>query len=52
MAPEMKRESSNADLAKVDVYSLAKTLYILLTNNDKCFDGQYSTDSIFNLHTN
>jgi serine/threonine protein kinase len=49
MAPEMKRESSNADLAKVDVYSLAKTLYILLTNNDKCFDGQYSTDSIFNL---
>src|ERR1700741_280991 len=49
MAPEMKRTSSEADLAKADIYSLAKTLWIFLTENVKGFDGQYSTESIIHL---
>jgi serine/threonine protein kinase len=49
MAPEMRRESSSADGAKADVYSLAKTLWIFLTANAKGFDGQYSTESIIDL---
>lgn len=49
MAPEMRRESSNADAANADVYSLAKTLWIYLTGNNKGFDGQYSTESIIHL---
>src|SRR5437868_61900 len=49
MAPEMRRESSKADGLKADIYSLAKTLWIILTENQKGFDGQYSTDSIIEL---
>lgn len=49
MAPEMRRESSKADGIKADIYSLAKTLWILLTENFKGFDGQYSTQSIIEL---
>lgn len=49
MAPEMKRESSTADGAKADVYSLAKTFWIFLSSQTKGFDGQYSTDSIIEL---
>lgn len=49
MAPEMRRESSTADAAKADIYSLAKTLWIYLTDNKKGFDGQYSTESIIHL---
>lgn len=49
MAPEMRRESSKADGIKADIYSLAKTLWIILTENTKGFDGQYSTDSIIEL---
>ena len=49
LAPEMRRESSTADAAKADVYSLAKTLWIYLTENKKGFDGQYSTESIVHL---
>ncbi|MDF2451900.1 MAG: serine/threonine protein kinase [Bacteroidota bacterium] len=49
MAPEMKRTSSEADPAKADIYSLAKTMWIYLTENAKGFDGQYSTESIIHL---
>uniref|UniRef100_Q3AQV2 Serine/threonine protein kinase n=1 Tax=Chlorobium chlorochromatii (strain CaD3) TaxID=340177 RepID=Q3AQV2_CHLCH len=49
MAPEMRRESSKADSLKSDVYSLAKTIWIILTENPKGFDGQYSIDSIIEL---
>lgn len=49
MAPEMRRESSTADAAKADIYSLAKTLWIFLTENNKGFDGQYSIESIIHL---
>ncbi|MCB0522859.1 MAG: protein kinase [Lewinellaceae bacterium] len=46
IAPEMRRESSKADGLKADIYSLAKTLWIVLTENPKGFDGQYSPESI------
>ncbi|MBK6265127.1 protein kinase [Marivirga sp. S37H4] len=49
MAPEMRRESSIADGAKADIYSLAKTFWIFLTERKKGFDGQYSTESIIDL---
>lgn len=49
MAPEMRRESSTADASKADIYSLAKTLWIFLTERKKGFDGQYSTESIIDL---
>lgn len=42
MAPEMRREGSKADGKPADVYSLAKTLWILITKNKKGFDGQYN----------
>src|SRR5665213_1654102 len=41
IAPEMKRTSTTADFKKADVYSLAKTLWILITGNQKGFEGQY-----------
>lgn len=49
IAPEMKRESSTADGLKADIYSLAKTLWIILTENRKGFDGQYSPESVLEL---
>ena len=49
LAPEMRRESSMADGMKADVYSLAKTLWIILTENRKGFDGQYAVQSILEL---
>ena len=42
IAPEMKRNPKDADGAKADVYSLAKSLWMLLTGDNKGFDGQYS----------
>ncbi|MEA5096225.1 MAG: protein kinase [Sedimentibacter saalensis] len=45
MAPEMKRDAVNADGKKADVYSLAKTLWILLTHVTEGFDGQYDDSS-------
>lgn len=42
IAPEMKRDPKNADGKKADVYSLAKTLWMLLMRNEKGFDGEYN----------
>ena len=42
IAPEMKRNPQQADGAKADVYSFAKTLWMLLTKDEKGFDGQYN----------
>ena len=42
LAPEMKRNPKIADGRKADVYSLAKTMWILLSGNEKGFDGQYN----------
>jgi serine/threonine-protein kinase len=41
MAPEVRREHDKADPMPADVYSLAKTLWIVLTRELKGFDGQY-----------
>ncbi|WP_321282364.1 protein kinase domain-containing protein [Marinifilum fragile] len=49
MAPEMRRESSSACGLKADIYSIAKTIWIILTENTKGFDGQYSTESVLEL---
>ena len=42
IAPEMKRSPANADGKIADIYSLAKTFWILLTQDEKCFEGQYN----------
>lgn len=42
IAPEFKRNAKFADGKKGDVYSFAKTLWILLTGVKESFDGQYS----------
>lgn len=49
MAPEMRRDPANADGKKSDIYSLAKTLWILLTGEEKGFDGQYQTGGAISL---
>lgn len=45
MAPEVFRLGSDADPKKADVFSLAKTLWILITGKSQGFDGQYASDS-------
>lgn len=42
IAPEMKRNPKSADGKKADVFSLAKTLWMFLTKNEKGFDGVYN----------
>ncbi len=49
IAPEMKRISSSAEYKKADVYSLAKTIWVILTKNWLSFDGQYSPLSSIGL---
>jgi hypothetical protein len=49
IAPEMKRDGSKADGRCADVYSLAKTLWILMTGQKLGFDGQYDPNSINGL---
>ncbi len=49
IAPEMRRNAYKSDGLKADVYSIAKTLWILLTENLTGFDGQYSINSIIEL---
>lgn len=41
MAPEMRRNPKIADGRKADVYSLAKTLWMLVKNDKYAFDGPY-----------
>lgn len=43
--PEMKRDSKNADGKLADVYSLAKTTWMLLTEEKFAFEGIYNPDS-------
>ena len=42
IAPEMKRNPKNADGKKADVFSLAKTMWMFLTKDEKGFDGVYN----------
>jgi serine/threonine-protein kinase len=44
-APEMRRNPDTADGKLADVYSIAKTLWILLTKEKKGFEGQYTVGS-------
>lgn len=53
IAPEMLRRPYKADYAKADIYSLTKTLWILLTQKRDGFDGCYSTlgkESLWNYN--
>lgn len=45
MAPEVRRNGKKADPKPADVYSLAKTLWILITGVHRGFDGQYNPES-------
>ncbi|QYA05021.1 protein kinase [Rhizobium sp. B21/90] len=45
MAPEMRREAAGADGLPADVFSFAKTLWILLTGKPLGFDGPYIAES-------
>lgn len=42
IAPEMKRDPKNSDGKKADVFSLAKTIWMFLTKDEKGFDGVYN----------
>lgn len=41
IAPEMKRNPKKANASKADVYSLAKSLWMVLMDNKQGFEGQY-----------
>lgn len=41
IAPEMKRNPQKADGKKADVFSLAKTMWMFLSKDEKGFDGAY-----------
>ena len=45
----MKRNPKKSDGKKADVYSLAKTIWILLTGESKGFDGQYIQTGYYSL---
>lgn len=49
IAPEMKRISSTAEYKKADIYSLAKTIWVILTKQWLSFDGQYNNYSKISL---
>lgn len=42
IAPEMKRDSKKSDPYKADVYSMGKTLWMYLTENEDAFEGTYN----------
>ncbi len=49
MAPEMRRNASEADGLPADVYSFSKSLWIALTREELGFDGQYNPVSALSL---
>ena len=50
IAPEMERSMGfHADPYKADIYSVAKTIWMILTEDYDCFEGQYSSESIIAL---
>ena len=52
IAPEMYTNPQGKDGRKADVYSLAKTLWILLTGEAKGFSGPYSPEDSVNAFAN
>ena len=52
IAPEMKRNASAIkNPLPADVYSFAKTMWIVLTGDSDCFDGQYEKNKPFFLNS-
>lgn len=52
LPPEMSRSAKTADGKKADVYSLAKSLWILLTGEKTGYEGHYDvTDKSISLHS-
>lgn len=49
IAPEMKRISSTAEFKKADIYSFAKTIWMLITKQWLGFEGQYIPNSSISL---
>ena len=49
MAPEMRRAPSEADGQLADIYSLAKSLWMVLTGESLGFDGQYDARTAVGL---
>lgn len=49
ISPQMERDAVHADKFKADVYSMAKTIWIILTNEMKSFEGQYTPNSVVSL---
>lgn len=45
----MQRDAVTADKYKADVYSMAKTIWMIVTGDMKSFDGQYKINSAFGL---
>lgn len=51
IAPEMRRDSKISDPYKADVYSMGKTLWMYLTENEDAFEGTYNPlDRSVGLH--
>lgn len=42
IAPEMRRDSKSSDPFKADIYSMGKTLWMYLTENEDAFEGTYN----------
>lgn len=51
MAPEVRRYGTQADPLPADVYSLAKTLWIILTADSKGFDGEFNPNGELQIRT-
>lgn len=49
ISPQMERDAQIADKFKADVYSMAKTIWIILTGDDFSFGGQYIANSEIGL---
>lgn len=49
ISPQMEKDAQSADKYKADVYSMAKTIWIILTGDDFSFGGQYIANSEISL---
>lgn len=49
ISPQMEKDAQSADKYKADVYSMAKTIWIILTGDDFSFGGQYIANSEIGL---
>ena len=51
IAPEMERSKVyDSDPFKADIYSMAKTIWMILTEDYECFEGQYDSDAVISLN--